>query len=806
MTFRARILVIEDRPPDRLYLTTLLRYRDYAVLEAANGEEGLAVSAAQRPDLVISDVLMPSMDGYQFVRRLRQTAAGADLPVIFYTGTYHEREARALAEECGVIEILIKPSDPDAILALVDKVLRRGRTRVEPIADGAFEQHHARLTADTLAGKARDLEESERRIAAIVEVGQRFIEERDPIALLNRVCATVREVTGAAYASTALFSEDLTKLTLVLTSGNEEATTASMRPGAELPDTVRRLTVDRRPLRARDSDGSRFMLVPLASRGRLYGCFEITGKAGGNEFSAIDELIAVTLGVQAGVAYENALLINELEGQAAALRAHRATTDFALMASRIGIFERDLITDEVTPSRSLEHVFPEAARARDMYELFHPDDRAAARSVVERAIQERTDFAFDARLVDGETGEGSVPHQVRGRVLINPHGVADRLVGVTVDMTERRRLEAQLRHAQKLEAVGQLAGGVAHDFNNLLTAILGYARFLVPTTLDQQQLSDVNEIIKAGERAVGLTRQLLAFSRRQSQDLTVFDLNALVRDLAQMLRRLIGEHVRLTTQLAPALSPIHADRGQMEQVIMNLAVNARDAMPSGGDLRIETANVDALDGRQQVRLTVSDTGVGMTEEIKARIFEPFFTTKEVGKGTGLGLATVFGIVTQTHGSLSVDTAPGKGASFSILLPRAQGALHAEAPVDAVELRGSESVLLVEDEEAVRLLARAMLERSGYRVTDAGTATDAMREARDRDLDLLITDVLMPGGTGPDLYRALSGSRPGLRVLYISGYAKDTVLDTRQLDAHAGFLAKPFSAESLARKVREILDR
>ena len=219
-TFRARILVIEDRPPDRLYLTTLLRYRDYAVFEAANGDEGLALAAAQRPDLVISDVLMPVMDGYQFVRRFRQTSAGADVPVIFYTATYHEREARALAEECGVIEVLIKPSEPDAILALVDLVLRRGRTRVEPIADGQFDRQHARLTADTLADKVRDLEASERRMAAIVEIGQRFIEERDPITLLNRVCATVREVTAASYASTGLFSEDLTRLTMVLTSGD----------------------------------------------------------------------------------------------------------------------------------------------------------------------------------------------------------------------------------------------------------------------------------------------------------------------------------------------------------------------------------------------------------------------------------------------------------------------------------------------------------------------------------------------------------------------------------------------------------
>ena len=431
------------------------------------------------------------------------------------------------------------------------------------------------------------------------------------------------------------------------------------------------MAADRQPVRS--GSPKSFLLVPVASRGRLYGFFGVGEKIGTDAFSEIDEIFAVTLGVQAGVAYENALLINELESQAATLRATEATTEFALMASGIGIFERDLITNEVKPSKSLAQVFPEAAHVTEMYALLHPDDRAAARAVVERAIQDRTDFTFDARMLDAN---GIPVHQqVRGRVLVNPRGVAERVVGVIIDMTERRRLEAQLRHAQKMEAVGQLAGGVAHDFNNLLTVILGYARLLIPSAT-RRTPRDVNEIVKAGERAVGLTRQLLAFSRRQTQDLTVFDLNALVRDLVQMLRRLIGEHVHLSTHLATALSPIQADRGQMEQVIMNLVVNARDAMPSGGDLRIETANAEGLDGRPQVRLSVTDTGTGMTEETRARIFEPFFTTKEVGKGTGLGLATVFGIVTQTGGTLHVDSTPGRGATFTTL-PRAEEQLHTE---------------------------------------------------------------------------------------------------------------------------------
>ena len=816
----ARILVLEDRAADRLYMTTLLRYKGYTVAESSRGQEALALAEGERVDLVISDVLMPVMDGYEFVRRLRRLAAGVDVPVVFYTATYREREALALAEECGVVDVLIKPSEPEAILARVESVLARGRTRIDPIADDRFAQAHARVTSDTLVHKVRDLEISERRMAAIVKIGQRFVEERDPVTLLNRICETVRDVTLATYALVGLFSEDMQRVTMVLTSGHDERTSEFLRGTSEMPAAVRALGADRRPVRGRNPDGRpeavnlppwhppvhSYMLVPMVSRGRVYGYFGVAEKIGAAEFSEADEIVAITLGVQAGIAYENAVLINELETQAAALRASEAMTDFALEAAGVGIYQRDLITNRVTQSRSMANLFKirEGASISEIYDLMHPDDRESAHRTIDEAIRDRKDFSFDVR-GPGEGGKTAY-RQMRGRVAVSPRGVPERVLGVVIEMTERRLLEAQLRLAQKMEAIGQLAGGVSHDFNNLLTAILGYARFLSATLEDPEQRGDVAEIIKAGERAAGLTRQLLAFSRRQTQELTVFDLNALIRDLLQMLKRLIGQHVRLTTTLEDPLAPILADRGQIEQVLMNLVVNATDAMPGGGDLRIETANV-TTDGVDQVQLVVADTGTGMSDETKARLFEPFFTTKEVGKGTGLGLATVFGIVTQSGGTIAVASAPNEGTTFTVSLPKASSDVG-RAPVAAEESipGGTETVLLVEDEESVRVLARAILERAGYRVLDAGTYSEALRIAESTDFDVLLADVLMPGGTGPELYRALTATRPALRVLYTSGYAQDTILDVRQLAATAAFLPKPFTEASLAHKLREVLDR
>jgi len=396
------------------------------------------------------------------------------------------------------------------------------------------------------------------------------------------------------------------------------------------------------------------------------------------------------------------------------------------------------------------------------------------------------------------------------------------------DITDRkraeealRRTEEQLRQSQKMEAIGQLAGGVAHDFNNILRVIKGYSQLSLNEIKEGEPLREnIEEIRKATDRAADLTRQLLAFSRRQIMEMRVLDLNDLLVSLEKMLRRVIGEDIELVTILTEDLGRVKTDPGQIEQVIMNLAVNARDAMRDGGRLTIETANVDldeayarshvaVIPGRY-VMISVSDTGVGMTTEVRDRVFEPFFTTKEKGKGTGLGLSTVYGIVKQSGGNIWVYSEPGKGTTLKIYLPRVD-----EPPEELKEKvvigelpRGRETILMVEDEEDVRKLAVRILERQGYKVLEASEGLGAFLivEEYGDPIHLLVTDVVMPKISGRELVGRMAEVRPEIKVLYMSGYTDNAITHHGILEKGMNYLQKPFTMEGLARKVREVLDK
>ncbi len=382
----------------------------------------------------------------------------------------------------------------------------------------------------------------------------------------------------------------------------------------------------------------------------------------------------------------------------------------------------------------------------------------------------------------------------------------DRHIAVVRDLTRTKELEMQLRQAQKMEAVGRLAGGIAHDFNNLLTAIAGYSEFLIEGLEDERLRRHADEIRKAAARAASLTAQLLAFSRRQMLQPRVLDLNAVVSDMNMLLRRLIGEDVELITLLDPAVGFVRADPTQVEQVIVNLAVNARDAMPNGGSITIETSDVATEEG-EFVELCMADTGIGMTESERQQLFDPFFTTKE--GGTGLGLATVYGIVEQSGGTIEVESAPGMGSSFRIRLPRAKAPLEvvASGPAAPAPARGDEMILLVEDETVVRHLVAEILETTGYTVMQAGDGPSALELLRRHagKLDLLVTDVVMPGMSGPEVAQAVTSMRPGTIVLYTSGYTDSAIGHHGVLEPGIAFLQKPFSADDLTRKVRALLD-
>jgi PAS domain S-box-containing protein len=447
-------------------------------------------------------------------------------------------------------------------------------------------------------------------------------------------------------------------------------------------------------------------------------------------------------------------------------------------------------------------------RVSDTYPLdaqVDAEDRLAAARRGTIAVAERRLLRKDGTVITVETYARPLPE--------------GRMLGTARDVTERLALEQQLRQAQKMEAVGRLAGGVAHDFNNLLTAIFGYADFAMeelPATSSARE--DIEEIRKAALRASTLTRQLLAFSRQQVLEPVVLNMNELVGDLNKMLRRLIGEDVELRQSLAADLGNVKADHGQLQQVLMNLVVNARDAMPTGGRLSIETANAElsrqyaeqhqpVIPG-QYVMLAVSDTGTGMTPETKARIFEPFFTTKEKGKGTGLGLSTVYGIVKQSGGYVWVYSELGRGTTFKIYLPRVdEAAMEIAQRREPGTLTGTETILLAEDDGTLRALAAEALAKLGYTVLAAANGPEALATAAAHTgpIHLLVTDVVMPGLSGRGVAQQLGEVRPDTRVLYISGYTDDAIVHHGMLAPGLSFLQKPFTPAALARKVREVLE-
>ena len=537
------ILVVDDRALDRKYLRALLSHSGFEVIEARDGAEALVAVLEKRPNLVISDLLMPEVDGFEFVRRMRQRAEIAATPVLFYTATYRAAEAQALAADCGVIEILPKPAEPGDLLKKVEQMLEQPPAVVAGTPPDFYERY-ARLLRDKLDRKVHDLE----------------------VALEN----------------------------------------------VQRTETRLELAAER--------------------------------------------------------------------------------TNIVMETARVGIWNLDLVTNSLVWSDSLSVVFgldPELTpKTLDEFRpLVYPEDRQRVNDAFEAAIRTGADFSAQFRTLDSD---GKI-RWIYGRAKFqrDDSGRPVRCVGVGVDVSDRIELELQLRQVQKLESIGQLAAGVAHDFNNILTAILGYTELIVESFPDgDQRRADLIDVIAAARRGTSLTRQLLTFSRRQVLDPKSVDLNGIVEDLRPMLRRLIGERIELQAKLGPRLSHVWADTGQLDQMIMNLAVNARDAMPSGGRLIIETANVELAESLvgahatvppgRYVRLAVSDTGIGMDRQTKDRLFEPFFTTKAAGKGTGLGLATVYGIVRQSDGYVLVESAPNEGARFEIYFPPADQAKSAVA--------------------------------------------------------------------------------------------------------------------------------
>lgn len=518
---------------------------------------------------------------------------------------------------------------------------------------------------------------------------------------------------------------------------------------------------------------------------------------------------------------------HEAAGRIRADRARReseARMRVALNASKMGVWEYDFMRNAITWDDQMMRLYQ--VRPGDFtndYEVWekavHPDDRARACKELQAAIDVGIPFDTEFRIV---WPNGEIRHiRAFARVIRENAGPAERMFGINFDVTEQRKLEEQLRQSQKMEAIGQLAGGVAHDFNNLLTVIYGYTQNILGSIpADHPLRPDIEQILLAGERAADLTRQLLAVSRKTVVDARVIDLNNVVRQSESMLRRLIPENIELNVRTDSLAGAVRADAGLIGQVLLNLVVNARDAIEAGGRIRIATQQVqlgpeyarkysDLIPG-EYVRLSVSDNGSGMSPDVQAHIFEPFFTTKEVGKGTGLGLATVFGIVKQCGGIIDVESNPGAGATFDCYFPAVAGPGESEEPSESPIAKTpagiAKTILVVEDEEAVRAIAVQTLERHGYQVFSAASGREAVAAAErlTSKLDMLITDVVMPGMSGLQLAESMRNKYPDIKILFMSGYTSDTALRDGIREGEVHFIQKPFKLSDFASRVEGVI--
>jgi PAS domain S-box-containing protein len=832
----ATILIVDDGQTNRELLTTLLGYQHHTTVEACDGAEGLERAREVHPDLIISDILMPTMDGYEFARLLREDPAIAATPVIFYSAHYLLREAGLLAAKCGVQYVVPKPVEPEELLRTVDAALAQAAARGKPLPVEDFDREHIRVLTNKLSQQAEELQDLNGRLEVLIEIGHQLNVSQDPSYLVERYCQAARKVVGAACASVCITSASPGEIQPGFSTGPPgpggackwftcgdtgliAETLASQvcragRDGTEGPSA---------PASPGMPAVGLYLVLPVLTRNRTYGWLGVGRNASDPGFTGDDERVLMTLAAQLAVSYENSGLFDELKRRAEDLEHEvverkQSVEKYRMVVEQAsdGIAIADERGDylEVNPKMlDMLGYTREQFLKLNMQDLAPEEDRVHGLIPFEQ-LRSGKGFRKEHRLArhDGSLIE----------VEISMSRLEDgRLQALVRDVGDRKRLESELRQSQKLEAVGRLAGGVAHDFNNLLTVILGHSDLaLAAPDHNEKRRRDIEDIREAGGRAAVLTSQLLAFSRKQVLQPKVLSVSVAVANLTKMLARLIHSNIEVVTRLDGDLWCAKVDPGQLDQVILNLALNARDAMPLGGKLTIETGNRD-LEGDQIgplaevvppgdfVMLAVSDTGSGMDAETRSHIFEPFFTTKAQGRGTGLGLSTVYGIVRQSGGHIRVYSEPGHGTTMKIYLPRVLEASQAmrlrdkNAPLPV----GTETILIAEDEERVRSLVAAVLAQQGYKVIEACDGQEAIEAARkySGEIHLLLSDVMMPRMSGPDLVAQIRCERPGIKVLLSSGYTGDAAVQRGVLDASTPFLQKPFTTHALATKVREVLD-
>ena len=820
----AHILVVEDSATQARVVQRVLESAGYEIELARSGEEGLALFDAERCDAVISDVVMPgAIDGYELCRRIKGSESGRATPVMLLTSLSSPMDIiSGLAS--GADNFLTKPYAPAHLVERVQVLLRTREARAS---------HKLRVGVEVyFMGQTFNITSDREQILDLL------ISTFEDAVLQNQALRAREDELRLARAELAKYTESLeTRLENVLQS---------------VPDVLFSMSADLSEMSYVSPAATRVVgFTPqefMADAGLWLRCVEPDDVA----------LVMERFGcAQRGESVNVRFRMRHRDGTARWL-----DTAVVPVRNAQGEVERiDGIARDVTEARRLEERLRMSERRfqtlfESAPEAYIITDRRG--TIVLANEQAEKTFGWTRQELVGQSVEmlmlqsnrkahvalregylkDAVPRAMGGsqalrgvrkggkefpvEISLSPmESDGELLVASAVrDITERTQLQAQLLQAQKMESVGRLAGGVAHDFNNLLSVILGWTGMVLEELpADHAARPSLEEVLRAGEGAAGLTRQLLAFSRQQLVEPTFFNPNALVVELDKMFRRLIGEDIQLVTRTDPALGTVKMDRGQLEQVLMHLVVNARDAMPEGGKITIETANVtldadyprthQGVTAGEYVMIAVSDSGVGMSDEVKTRLFEPFFTTKESGKGTGLGLATSYGIAQQAGGHIGVYSELGVGTTMKVYLPRRdEAAAIASARVERSSSRGAETILLVEDEPAVRLVSARMLETQGYRVLLANTGEEALRllGAAREPVHLLLTDVVLAGGmSGRVLAERVRDLTPGFKVLFVSGYTSDVTILHGLLEKGITLVQKPFTAESLGGKVREVLD-
>jgi two-component system, cell cycle sensor histidine kinase and response regulator CckA len=845
----AHILIVESHLSSSQYLRSVLESLGHQVAEARDGTDGLELACLTPPALVFIDILMPTMDGYEFVSALRSQPGQSSLPVIFWTVAYLKAEALGLAQECDVIHFANKSASPEEISRVVEQCLGENARLSAQALDEAVMPGDSRVFQDAAVRGKADLHTCDDRLSALTELGRGMASQSSVPLVLKELCEGARYLLGARVAfaftidfrfgrmnfahlsgtSSTVQREDLERVCILwLENLNRHNRTARMAADHKVMVQAFQALL---PRCTKPYLGA-VMLNPLDG---TVGALILGTKLGKIDFDGEDELIAAAVAAQAGVAYLNLASGADLRESLDELQAeielrktaesdlHNAEADYksSIQTAPYGIYR-------IASSGKLlmvNHVMAEMLGYDSEQEVV--DLQTTQRIFWEQAEQERLLSHYSARELVLNV-EVKWKQKCGGTINVKLNGWPKfardgKLIWYEVfaeNLTAQRKLEMQVQQAQRMDAVGQLAGGIAHDFNNLLMIISGYAELILVGTFEKNTVIErIRHIAQAAKQAAAVTKQLLAFSRTQPETVGNVDLNSLLGELENVIPRLVGEKIQCSIKCGLSLGRVRVERSEMEQVLLNLVVNARDAMPDGGRLTIETAHVDIDESyvQERVRLipgpyaqiTIGDTGIGMDEATKVRLFEPFFTTKERGQGTGLGLSMVDGIVKRSGGDTWVYSFPGKGSTFKIYLPIVEEPAEAKEPQPQSQSEsipdGSETILLVADEKGLRTAIREFLRSTGYIVLEASNGIEALQvcDSHRGRIDILLTDYIMPGLSGPRLGTLAVKQQPHLRIICMSGYT-DRITQVPESCKTITFLQKPFSLSMLAQTVRHVL--